>query len=114
MRKQRRAFRVRKKVHGTADRPRLSVFRSHRHMECQIIDDTTGRTLVAASSRDQDLRDQTRYGGNCAAAQLVGRAVAQKALQAGITAVRFDRGGNRFHGRTAALASAAREAGLQF
>ena len=110
--RQRRKYRVRKRVRGDAERPRLSVARSHRNMAAQIIDDSTGRTIVSASTRDQDLRDQIAYGGNCDAAQIVGKRLAEKALEAGIRAVRFDRGSYKYHGRTAALANAAREAGL--
>ncbi|HPM85239.1 MAG TPA: 50S ribosomal protein L18 [Candidatus Anammoximicrobium sp.] len=113
-RRQRRRFHVRNRVRGTADRPRLSVHRSHRHISCQVIDDLAGRTLVSASSLDGDLRGQVSYGGNKAAATVIGKAIAGKALQAGIKQVRFDRGDNKYHGRVAALADAAREAGLVF
>ncbi len=112
--KQRRKYHVRNRVRGDADRPRLSVFRSSGHLACQVIDDATGRTLVSASTRDKALRDQIPYGGNCAAAKIVGQVVARKALEAGIQAVRFDRGCYKYHGRVAALADAAREAGLSF
>jgi large subunit ribosomal protein L18 len=112
--KQRRKFSVRNRVRGDADRPRMCVFRSSGHVACQLIDDATGRTLVSASTRDKTLRDQIKYGGNCAAAKIVGQAVAQKALEAGIKTVRFDRGCYKYHGRVAALADAAREAGLSF
>jgi len=113
-RRQRRRFHVRNRVRGTADRPRLSVHRSHRHISCQVIDDLAGRTLVSASSLDGDLRGQVPYGGNKAAATVIGKAIADKALQAGIKEVRFDRGDSKYHGRVAALADAAREAGLVF
>jgi large subunit ribosomal protein L18 len=112
--RQRRKYAVRNRLRGDAQRPRMCVFRSCGHMGCQLIDDTTGRTLVSASTRDKDLRGQVRYGGNCAAAQVVGKAVAERALGQGITQVRFDRGSYKYHGRVAALADAAREAGLVF
>lgn len=113
-RRQRRRFHVRNSVRGTADRPRLSVHRSHKHISCQVIDDLAGKTLVSASSLDKDLREQLPYGGNKAAAAVIGKAIADKALQAGIKEVRFDRGHCKYHGRVAALADAAREAGLVF
>jgi len=112
--KQRRKYSVRNRVRGDASRPRLSVFRSSAHVACQVIDDATGRTLVSASTRDKQLRDQIKYGGNCDAAKIVGRALAERALGAGIKTVRFDRGCYKYHGRIAALADAAREAGLSF
>lgn len=108
----RRHRRVRKGVRGTPERPRLSVFRSSRHMAAQIIDDTAGVTLASASTLEPDLRAAS--GGNVAAAAGVGTVVAERALGAGITAVVFDRGGYRYHGRVAALADAARRAGLEF
>ena len=92
----------------------MCVFRSSTHVGCQLIDDITGVTLVSASTRDKELRDQVKYGGNCDAAKIVGQKVAEKALAAGIKAVRFDRGGYKYHGRVAALADAARAAGLSF
>jgi large subunit ribosomal protein L18 len=107
----RRHARVRRRVQGTTVRPRLAVFRSARHISAQVIDDSQGRTLVAASTVEAALRD--RPGGNVAAAREVGRLVAERARQAGITAVVFDRGGYRYHGRVAAVAEAAREAGLE-
>lgn len=105
----RRRARVRRCVTGTPERPRLSVRRSLKHIYAAIIDDTTGRTLVSTSSVALDLQ-----GGNCTAAKSVGKALAEKAEAAAITAVRFDRGGRLYHGRLKALAEAAREAGLQF
>lgn len=108
----RRHRRVRKGVRGTPERPRLSVFRSSRHMAAQVIDDTAGVTLASASTLEPDLRAAS--GGNVAAAAGVGTVVAERALNAGITAVVFDRGGYRYHGRVAALADAARRAGLEF
>jgi large subunit ribosomal protein L18 len=107
----RRHARVRKKVTGTAERPRLAVFRSARHITAQVIDDTTGRTLAAASTVEAALRSAP--GGNVAAATAVGRLVAERAQAAGVRRVVFDRGGNRYHGRVAALADAARAAGLE-
>ena len=95
-------------------RPRLSVFRSHQHIYAQIVDDAAGRTLVSASSRDKQLRAALAYGGNAAAAKAVGKALGERARQAGLTQVVFDRGGYKYHGRVKALAEAAREAGLQF
>ena len=110
--KQRRGFRVRNRVKRDTIRPRMSVFRSHKHLYAQIIDDEDGRTLVAASTVDKELRDEIAYGGNKDAAAAVGKALAGRALQAGITAVAFDRREYKYHGRVAALADAAREAGL--
>ena len=112
--RQRRAFRVRKRVRGTAERPRLSVFRSHKHVYAQVIDDASGQTLAAASTVDKDLLGDLKYGGNVAAATAIGKAIAERAKAAGITKVAFDRGSNQYHGRVAALANAAREAGLEF
>ncbi|HEX3999921.1 MAG TPA: 50S ribosomal protein L18 [Pirellulales bacterium] len=110
----RRSFRVRKRVRGSTERPRLSVFRSHKHIYAQVIDDALGRTLASASTSDTQLRDGLKYGGNKGAAEAVGKAVAERAVAAGITKVCFDRGSAQFHGRVAALAEAARKAGLQF
>lgn len=111
---QRRHQRIRKKVKGTAERPRLAVFRSHHHIYAQVIDDSTHHTLLSASTVDKELRSEMERTGTQDAAAAVGRAVAERALQAGISAVVFDRGGKLFHGRVKALADAAREAGLQF
>ena len=111
----RRHRRVRKKVLGTAERPRLNVFRSLKHIYAQVIDDEAGVTLVAASTVEPELREAVGgYGGNVEAAKVVGRAIAQRALARGISKVVFDRGGYRYHGRVKALAEAAREAGLEF
>jgi large subunit ribosomal protein L18 len=107
----RRHARVRKYVRGTAGRPRLAVFRSNRHITVQVIDDRAGRTLAAASSAEAAVEGGT---GNVAAAKQVGRLVAERARAAGIAKVVFDRGGNLYHGRVAALADAARDAGLEF
>lgn len=112
--RQRRTYRVRKRTRGTHDRPRLCVSRSHKHIAAQIIDDLDGKTLASASTRDKQLAAKLKYGGNQAAAQAVGKALAERATQAGVTAVCFDRGPYKYHGRIAALANAAREAGLQF
>ncbi len=103
--------RVRKNISGTAERPRLNVFRSLNHIYAQIIDDTTGKTLAAASTMDKGFEG---YGGNAEAAKKVGLAVAEKAKAAGVTKVVFDRGGYVYHGRVAALAEGAREGGLEF
>ncbi|MHB1502478.1 MAG: 50S ribosomal protein L18 [Acidimicrobiales bacterium] len=109
----RRHVRVRKRISGTSARPRLSVFRSARHISAQVIDDTTGRTVAAASSVEPALR-QAGTGGNIDAARAVGRLVAERATGAGVKQVVFDRGGYKYHGRVAAMADAARQAGLEF
>ena len=109
----RRHFRVRKKVAGTAERPRLAVFRSNKHISAQVIDDRSGRTLAAASTVEKSLREAGGTGNKAAAAS-VGRLVAERARAAGVTSVVFDRGGFQYHGRVAAVADAAREAGLEF
>lgn len=109
--RQKRHLRVRNHISGTAEKPRLNVFRSLSNIYAQIIDDVNGVTLVAASSKDKDFNG---YGGNVEAAKAVGAAVAKRALEKGITEVVFDRGGYVYHGRVAALADAAREAGLKF
>lgn len=106
--------RVRRRVIGTTERPRLCVHRSLDHIYAQVIDDHAGRTLVSASSLDKQTRAQTKGGGNVAAAKVVGKVVAERALAAGIQQVVFDRGGYQYHGRVEALANAAREAGLKF
>ncbi len=108
----RRHARVRRQVAGTAERPRLAVFRSNRHVVAQVIDDRAGVTLAAASTLEADLRSGAT--GNAEAAARVGTLVAERAKAAGIESVVFDRGGFRYHGRVAALADAAREAGLEF
>ena len=109
----RRSYRVRKRIRGTAERPRLSIQRSLKHIYCQIIDDAQGKTLVSASTRDATLRSDLKYGGNSDAAAAVGRALAERAKEAGITAVCLDRGSCKYHGRIAALADAMREQGIQ-
>ena len=106
--------RMRHHLAGTAMRPRLAVFRSNNHMYAQIIDDTVGNTLVAASTLDKDVQEACEKTNNVAAAALVGTAIAKKALEKGITTVVFDRGGFIYHGKVQALADAAREAGLDF
>lgn len=112
--RQRRKFRVRKRLTGTVERPRLSVSRSHKNIAAQLIDDASGKTLVSASTTDKDLSGSVKYGGNTDAATAVGKAVAEKATAAGYKQVCFDRGAFMYHGRVAALAEAAREAGLEF
>jgi large subunit ribosomal protein L18 len=110
----RRQRRVRGKVSGTAERPRLRVSRSNLHIYAQLIDDVAGVTLVSASSIDPDLRSALKSGANADAARVVGEAIGRRAVEAGITEVVFDRGGRLYHGRVAALAEGAREAGLKF
>jgi large subunit ribosomal protein L18 len=112
--RQRIKSRIRKKIAGNPERPRLAVFRSQTHIYAQVIDDEAGRTLCAASSLDEGLRGKDQKGSNLAAAQSVGKLVAERAKGKGISAVVFDRGGFRYHGRIKALADAAREAGLKF
>jgi large subunit ribosomal protein L18 len=107
----RRHARVRRQVQGTATRPRLAVYRSNRHVVAQVIDDVAGTTLAAASTLEPDLRDGS---GTAAAATKVGERVAARAKDAGVSSVVFDRGGNVYHGRVAAVAEAARAAGLEF
>ncbi|AFY78699.1 50S ribosomal protein L18 [Hydrococcus rivularis NIES-593] len=110
----RRHKRLRKKVTGTPERPRLAVFRSHKHIYAQIIDDVAQHTLVAASTLEPTLKTELSTGATCEASAAVGKLVAQRALEKGIEKVVFDRGGNLYHGRVKALAEAAREAGLSF
>jgi large subunit ribosomal protein L18 len=106
--------RMRRRVVGTPERPRLCVYRSLRHMHAQVIDDRSGRTLAAASSVDKEVRKQLKSGGNIAASKVVGKIIAERARAAGVQQVVFDRGGYQYHGRVQALADAAREAGLKF
>ncbi|HEX9224385.1 MAG TPA: 50S ribosomal protein L18 [Candidatus Acidoferrales bacterium] len=106
--------RVRTRVVGTPERPRLCVFRSLGHIYAQVIDDRAGRTLASASSLDAEVRKQLKGGGNLAAAKVVGKAISERARAAKIEQVVFDRGGYKYHGRVKALADAAREAGLKF
>jgi large subunit ribosomal protein L18 len=110
----RRRYHVRKKVFGTRERPRLSIFRSNRHIYAQIIDDSAGVTLVSANTRAKGVRERLSNGGNNDAAQVIGEAVAKAALGVGIKCVCFDRNRYKFHGRVKALAEAARKAGLVF
>jgi len=105
---------IRKRLRGTGDRPRLTVFRSIDHIYAQIIDDERGVTLCEASTRSKDLRGGIKSGGNLEAAKLVGTALAERAKAKNVTAVRFDRNGYRYHGRVKSLAEAAREGGLAF
>ena len=109
-----RHLRIRTRVIGTAERPRLAVFRSLNHIYAQVIDDTSGRTLAAVDSRAPDFRQKVKAGGNVAAAKIVGELLAQRAKAHGITQVVFDRGGYQYHGRVKALAEGAREGGLVF
>ena len=113
-RRVRRKRGIRKRISGTGERPRLTVFRSAKHIYAQIIDDDRGVTLCQASTRNKDLRDELEKGGNVAAAKIVGAALAERAKAASIEKICFDRNGYRFHGRIAGLAEAVREAGLQF
>jgi large subunit ribosomal protein L18 len=109
-----RQFRVRKKIKGTSERPRLNVFKSSKHIHAQIIDDITGVTLVAASTISPDVKSDLLYSGNIEAAKKVGAAIAKKAIDKNIVSVVFDRNGFLYHGRIKALADAARENGLSF
>lgn len=112
--KHRRHRRVRGKVNGSSERPRLAIFRSNEHIYAQIIDDTEQRTLVAASTVEPELKSSLASGANREASAQVGKLIAVRSLEKGITKVVFDRGGNLYHGRIKALADAAREAGLDF
>ena len=111
---QKRHKSIRTTLSGTSEYPRLAVYRSTKHIYAQIIDDEKNITLASASSNDKELRESLKHGGNIDAAKAVGAALAEKALKAGIKSVVFDRGGFLYHGRVAALADAAREAGLEF
>jgi len=111
---QRRKYSIRKTLIGTGERPRLSVFRSDKHIYAQVIDDMSGRTLAAAGTTNGEVRGDLNNGGNIEAAKRVGKAIAEKAKAAGVTKVAFDRNGRMYHGRIKALADAAREGGLQF
>ena len=114
IRLQRRQWSGRTNLFGTAERPRLSVFRSDKHIYAQVVDDYTGKTLAAAASTIAEVRGELKNGGNIAAAKAVGKAIAERAKTAGVTKVCFDRAGRMYHGRIKALADAAREGGLQF
>jgi large subunit ribosomal protein L18 len=105
---------MRKRIMGTTERPRLCVHRTTKHIRAQVIDDLTGRTIVAASSLDKEVRSVIKGGGNIAASKIVGKIVAERAKAKGVEKVVFDRGGYQYHGRVQALADSAREAGLQF
>ncbi|NET10754.1 MAG: 50S ribosomal protein L18 [Merismopedia sp. SIO2A8] len=111
---QRRHSRIRRKVFGTSERPRLAVFRSNQHIYAQVIDDTQHQTLVSASTVEPDVRAELSQGKNCTASSKVGTLIAERSVAKGITSVVFDRGGKLYHGRIKALADAAREGGLQF
>jgi large subunit ribosomal protein L18 len=112
--RKKRHRRVRAKVSGSAERPRLNVSRSLNHIYAQIIDDVNGHTLFSASTLDKDVKDAVKSGGNIDGAKAVGKLVAERALAGNIESVVFDRGGYKYHGRVAALADAAREGGLKF
>jgi len=109
-----RHARVRKKIYGTPERPRLNVYRSNSHIYAQIIDDTNGHTLISASTLDKELKEKLSSTGNKEAARLVGELIGKRALEKGIEQVVFDRGGYKYHGRVKELAEGAREAGLKF
>ena len=109
-----RHYRVRKNISGTPACPRLNVFRSNKGIYAQVIDDTTGTTLVSASSLDKEIKEKVNYGGNKEAAKQIGEIIAKRALEKGIDTVAFDRGGFLYHGRVKELADGAREAGLKF
>lgn len=113
LRRQRRKARSRKHIFGTPQQPRLTVYRSLKHIYVQLIDDSAGRTLVQASSKDKELRDRLASGGNKSAAVEVGKLIGQRAAAQGIKAAAFDRNGYRYHGRIKAVADAARESGLK-
>lgn len=111
---ERRKWSIRSSIFGTTERPRLSVYRSSKHIYAQIIDDYAGKTLASVATTAGDVRGALNNGGNIAAAKQAGKAIAEKARQIGVTKVAFDRGGRKYHGRVKALADAAREGGLQF
>lgn len=112
--RQKRHLRMRKNIIGTSERPRLNIYRSSNNIYAQIINDESGVTLVAASTQDSALKEQIKHGGNKDAAKLVGKLVAERAIEKGIKRVVFDRGGYLYHGRVKELADAAREVGLEF
>lgn len=113
-RRQRRRMRIRKRIRGSEERPRMSVFRSLQNIYVQLIDDDSGKTLCEANTRNVQVRDSIGYGGNKNAAAVIGKEIAERAKAKGIQSVVFDRSGFRYHGRVDALAAAAREAGLKF
>jgi len=106
--------RIRQKIKGTSEKPRLSVFRSHKHIYAQLIDDTSGKTIASSSTLDKNINSKINSKSTCEASTIVGRLIAKKSLEANIENVIFDRGGHRYHGRIKALADAARENGLKF
>ena len=110
----RRHRRVRSKVSGSAERPRLAIYRSNKNIACQVIDDSRGFTLASASTLEKSVRSEAPYGGNRDAAARIGKLIAERAQAAGVQQVAFDRGGYKYHGRVQSLAEAAREAGLSF
>lgn len=112
--RRRRRFRVRNRLRGSAERPRLCICRTLKHISCQVVNDDEGKTLASVSTRDKDVRGDIGYGGNRDAAAKIGKLIAERALAAGVSEVRFDRGSSKYHGRLAVLADAAREAGLKF
>ena len=112
--RRRRHYRLRRKIAGTSDRPRLAVFRSLHHIYAQVIDDSSGHTLAAASTLDTSLKGEGKSGGNIAAAEAVGALIAERAKASGVARVVFDRGGFKYHGRVRGLADAARKGGLEF
>ena len=112
--RKRRHQRVRRKVIGSGERPRLSVFRSMKHIYCQIINDVDGTTLASASTMSPEIREQVKDGGNVKAAEIVGKKIAEEALRKGISKVVFDKGGYKYHGRVKALAESARKSNLSF
>lgn len=112
--RKKRHFRVRKNVYGTAEKPRLNVYRSLENIYAQLIDDDAGVTLATASTLDSEIKTVVKSGGNIEAAKLVGKLIAKKAAEKSIEVVAFDRGGYKYHGRVAALADGAREGGLKF
>lgn len=112
--RKRRHQRIRRKVIGSGDRPRLSVYRSMKHIYCQIINDVDGTTLASASTVSPEIREQVKDGGNVKAAEIVGKKIAEEALKKGISKVVFDKGGYKYHGRVKALAESARKSNLSF
>lgn len=114
LQRQNRRFRVRNRIRATATRPRLSVFRSNKHIYAQVIDDASGKTLVSASTAEKAGIGDLSHGGNKAAAEAIGKLIATRAVEKGVKEVVFDRGPYRYHGRIAALADAARAGGLEF
>ncbi len=115
IRRLRRRRSIRSNVYGVASSPRLTVFRSHKNIYCQLIDDSQSLTLASSSTCDKELRSKVEgFNGNCAAATIVGQDIAEKAQKLGVSKIKFDRNGYKFHGRVKALAEAAREAGLKF